>query len=197
MDYTVRDFLFQMYRLINASNPTTPLHGDDQKLGLQVLNQLLQSFASNGLMLTIAKTVFCDINIGNDGIIFTDPSYDINTYVPMPELQNPVQIPSGRLANLNSAWLLLSGVTYPLIDKSRDDYLSSWKYDPLQGLPRFIITFPQNDIVGARLYPSPSQYFQFVCRGKFQLTALTKDSDMSGLPQYYIRYLLLATGRDV
>src|SRR5690606_31157177 len=29
-------------------------------------------------------------------------------------------IKEGRLANLDSAWLLLSGVTYPLIDKSRD-----------------------------------------------------------------------------
>lgn len=195
--YTVRDFIFQMYRLINASNPTIPLHGDDQKLALQVLNQLLQAYAGNGLMITIANTVYCDINIGNDGVIFTDPDYDISSYVAVPELLNPVQIKSGRLANLNSAWLLLSGVTYPLIDKSRDDYLASWKYDPLQGLPRFLITFPQQSIVGARLYPSPSQYFQFVARGKFQLPYLDKDSDMSIVPQYYIEYLLLACAKKV
>lgn len=197
MPYTVRDFLFQSYRLINASNPTVPLHGDDQELGLLVLNQLLQSYASTGLMITIAKTVNANINLGNDGILFTDSTYSMSDYVPTPELVNPVQIKSGRLANLDSSWLLLSGVTYPLIDKSRDEYLAAWKYDPLQGLPRFSIVFPDTAFVGLRLYPAPSQFFEFVARGKFQLEVMTKDSDMSNLPQYYIRYLLFATARDI
>lgn len=195
--YTFRDFAFQCYRLINPSNPTVPLHGDDQKLCLQVLNQLLQFYAGTGLMLTIAQTVYCDINIGNDGVLFTDPAFNMTNYVPVPELMNPVQIPSGRLANMDSAWLLLNGVTYPLIYKSRDDYLAAWKYDPLQGLPRFLIVLPQTAYVGGRLYPAPSQFFQFVCRGKFQLSELTKDSDMSSVPQYYIRFLLLACAKDV
>lgn len=197
MAYTFRDFAFQMYRLISASNPTTPLHGDDENLCLLVTNQLLQHYASTGLMISIAKTVSASVNLGNDGVVFTAPDYNMINYVPTPVLQNPVQIAEGRLANLNSAWLLLNGVTYPLIDKSRDNFLAAWKYDPLQGLPRFIITFPQNDIVGARIYPAPSQFFEFVCRGKFQLLDLNKDSDMSLVPQYYIRFLLFAGAREV
>jgi hypothetical protein len=197
MAYTFRDFAFQVYRLISASSPVIPLHGDDQQLCLQVLNQLLEYYASNGLMLTIAKTVSANINLGNDGIIFTPQDYNIVDYVPTPDLANPVQIANGRLANLNSAYLLLNGVSYPLIDKSRDEYLAAWKYNPLQGLPRFIVTFPQDDIVGARLYPAPSQFFEFVARGKFELPELTKDSDMSSVPKYYRRYLLFATAKDV
>jgi hypothetical protein len=186
MTYTVRDFLFQTYRLINASNPTTPLHGDDQKLGIQVLNQLIQYYASTGLMLTIANTSSCNLSVGQTEVI-VGPS----TYVPTPD------IPLGRLANLDSAWLLLSGVTYPLIQKSRDEFLAAWKYDPLQGLPRFVISFPQNEIVTLRLYPAPSQFFEFNLRGKFQKTEMDKDSDMSDFPQYYIRFLLYACARDI
>src|ERR1051325_7966689 len=131
MAYTFRDFAFQVYRLISAQNPTTPLHGDDQNLCLLVLNQLLDSYASTGLMLTIAKSASCNLSIGQQEVV-VGPA----TYIPRPN------ITLGRLANLDSAWLLLNGVTYTLIDKSRDEFLAAWKYDPLQGLPRFIITFP-------------------------------------------------------
>jgi len=229
MAYTFRDFAFQMYRLISASNPTVPLHGDDEKLCLQVLNQLMQAYAGNGQMLTIAKTLTCPINIGINTVRFVDNNYPTDTTITeivnltitsplitvvdgtlynvgdlvsgngIPGLTvilsidgnvitlsnsatitglstltftQPVIIPGivfikeGRLANLDNAWLVLSGVTYPLIDKSRDDFLAAWKYDPLQGLPRFAITFPDTEWVDIRLYPAPSQFFEFFCRGK-------------------------------
>jgi hypothetical protein len=259
MSYTVRDFAFQVYRLINAHNPTLPLHGDDQKLCIQVLNQLLNYYAGNGLMLTVAKTVTVPINLGQTQIYFTPTNYTstsqseyvsittgLNTFtvvngtiyrvgdavtgsgIPasttitainnnlitisnlitltgtyLLTFTNQANDPSvayiqaGRLANLDSAWMVLSGVTYPLIDKSRDEFLAAWKYEPLQGLPRFIITFPDTEIVAARLYPAPSQFFQFYARGKFQLSDFTSSDDMSALPQYYVRFFLFATARDV
>jgi|SRR5579863_3531692 len=260
MTFTFRDFAFQMYRLISASNPTVPLHGDDEKLCLQVLNQLMQSYGGNGQMLTIAKTVTTPINLGINTVRFVDNNYPTDTIVtelvtlttlsPSFTVQNgtiysigdlvtgngipansailsidgnlitlnnsatitgpstltftqPIVVPgivfikNGRLANLDNAWLVLSGVTYPLIDKSRDDYLAAWKYEPLQGLPRFAITFPDTEFFDIRLYPAPSQFFDFFCRAKFQLSEYTKDSDLSNLPQYYIRFLLFAAARDV
>jgi hypothetical protein len=260
MAYTFRDFAFQVYRLISASNPTIPLHGDDEKLCLQVLNQLAQSYAGNGQMITIAKTVTCPIINSIHTIRFVDNNYPTDTIVselvtlttmsPSFTVQNgtiynvgdlvtgngipaltailsidgnlitltnsatitgpstltftqPTVIPGivfikeGRLANLDNAWLILSGVTYPLIDKSRDDFLAAWKYEPLKGLPRFAITFPNTEWVDIRLYPAPSQFFEFFARCKLQLSAYTKDSDMSNLPQYYIRFFLFACARDV
>ncbi len=260
MAYTFRDFAFQMYRLISASNPTIPLHGDDEKLCLQVLNQLMQFYAGNGQMLTIAKTVTCPINNTINIIRFVDNNYPTDTIVtelvtltntsPSFSVANgtiynigdlvtgngiptqsaiiaidgnlitlnnsatisgsstltftqPVVVPGvffikdGRLANLDNAWLTLSGVTYPLIDKSRDDFLAAWKYEPLKGLPRFAITFPDTEWVDIQLYPAPSQFFDFFARCKLQLSGYTKDSDMSNLPQYYIRFLLFACARDV
>ncbi len=260
MAITVRAFIYQMYRLINASNPVVPLHGDDESLALQVMNQIFLSYASSGLMLTIAQTVQAPINIGIKYIYFVDPDYPLystqteivtltfglptfnvldgtiysvgdklsgngitvgtvitqivgnvitmssnstfsglatvtfSMYIGDPSV---VYILSGRLANLDNAWLLLSGVTYPLIDKSRDEYLSAWKYEPLQGLPRFIITFPGNNFVSAQLYPAPSQFFTFMARGKFQLVPLTINDDMSNVPDYYQLYFLYAVAKMV
>ena len=182
---TVREFCYQAYRLINASNPTVPLHGDDQQLMIQVLNQLLNSYAATGLMITLAKTADVALTNGQTEVV-VGPA----TYTPTPD------ITIGRLANLDSAWLLLDGVTYPLIDESRDNYLASWKYEPLVGLPRFIITFPDVEVVRLRLYPAPSQFFQFFLRGKFQLTDVTANDSLDSLPGYYIRYLLYAVAKD-
>lgn len=260
MAFTVRQFCLQMYRLINASNPTTPLHGDDESLAVRVLNQIMQSYSSSGLMITIAKTVSVDVNLPVKEILFVDPSYpttitfnEIVTLVSATPTFNVVDgtqfrlgdlvagngipantfivditgnvitmnnnatingmsnllftqpiinpnvalIKQGRLANLDSAWLELSGVTYPLIDKSRDEYLAAWKYQPLQGLPRFIITFPEVDLVRATLYPAPSQFYTFFCRGKFQLPLLTVNDDMSLVPEYYHLYFLYAVAKYV
>lgn len=260
MAFTVRQFCLQMYRLINASNPTTPLHGDDESLAVRVLNQIMQSYSSSGLMITIAKTVSVDVNLPVKEILFVDPSYpttitfnEIVTLVSATPTFNVVDgtqfrlgdlvagngipansfivditgnvitmnnnatingmsnllftqpiinpnvalIKQGRLANLDSSWLELSGVTYPLIDKSRDEYLSAWKYQPLQGLPRFIITFPEVDLVRATLYPAPSQFYTFFCRGKFQLPLLTVNDDMSLVPEYYHLYFLYAVAKYV
>lgn len=256
MFLTVREFVLQMYRLISSSNPTIPLHGDDEKLAIRVLNQIMQSYASSGLMLTIAQTVTAPVNLGIQNIIFCDPSYPTGQQTETVTLTNgtdtftvangaiyavgelvtgngipplttifaiqenlitisqnatytgaslltfgaqtdTVYIKQGRLANLDNAWLVLSGVTYPLIDKSRDDYLSAWKYEPLQGLPRFVITFPNTNYVSLRLYPAPSQFFQFFCRGKFQLPVLTANDDLSIVPEYWHLFFLYAVAKQV
>jgi hypothetical protein len=183
---TVLQFVTQSYRLISANNPTVPLHGNDFEQGILLLNQLLESYASTGLLLTIAKEVRIPLTIGQQ-FVTVGPA----DYLPTPN------ITLGRLANLDSAWLFLDGVTYPLITKSRDEFLASYKYAPLKGLPRFIISYPDTDIVNLQLYPAPSQFFEFNLRGKFQLTDLTSANDMSGLPGYYVRFLQFALAKDM
>ena len=183
---TVREFIFQVYRLISEHNPTTPLHGDDQKLGIDILNKHLNSYASTGLLLTIAKTETISLTAGTSDVIVGPADY-----TPTPD------ITIGRLANLETAWLTLEGVNYPLVNQNRNIYNQAWKYEPLVGLPRFIIVFPETEVVRLRLYPSPDQTYDLSIRGKFQLTDLTSNDDMSSLPSYYYLYLLFATARDV
>jgi len=261
MATTVRQFVFDMYRLITASTPTVPLHGDDENLAIRTLNRILTSYASTGLLLTIAKTETVPINLGIKEIWFTSPDYigpvttqqetcilavaspsfgvvDGTLYsvgdgvsgggIPLGakiltivgnaitmtvnatltgssvltfshEIPTPTitYIKQGRLANLDNAWLQLNGVTYPLIVKSRDEFLAAWKYEPLQGLPRFLITFPETNVVRAQLYAAPSQFFDFFCRGKFQKVPLTSNDTMEGLPEYQELFLLYAVAKYV
>lgn len=183
---TVREFVDQSYRLISASSPTVPLHGSDLSLGIRVLNQLLQAYASTGLMLTIAKDASVNLAIGQQEV-----TCGAAAFVPTPD------ITIGRLANLENAYLLLDGVTYPLIIESRAEFLSAWKYDPLQSLPRFIIVYFDNEITRLRLYPAPSQVFELNIRGKFQLSELTSNDNMSLVPEYYHLYLMFALAKKL
>lgn len=183
---TVRQFVHQAYRLISPSNPTVPLQDDDLQLGILILNQLMNDYASSGLMMTIAQTVNLPVNLGTFTVVAGPPMF-----VPTPD------ITLGRIANIEDAWLLLDGVTYPLIQESRDNYLASWKYDPLQGLPRFIIVFQDVETTTIRLYPAPSQFFEFYLRAKFQLPDFTANDTMAALPLYYTRYLLFALAKDI
>lgn len=183
---TVKEFITQSYRLISASSPTQPLHGNDLSQGVEILNQLLESYASTGLLLTIAKTEQTTIVNGQQNVICADADF-----LPAPD------ITAGRLANLNSAWLILNNVTYPLIQKSRDEFLASFKYEPLAGLPRFIFLFQQTDYSDLRLYPAPSQNYELYIRGKFQLSTLTPTDTMDALPAYYYRFALLSVARDL
>ncbi len=260
MALTVRQFINRVYGLITASNPVVPVGGTNEIACLDVMNMILNSYSSSGLLQPIAKTVSVNVNLGIKNVFFTDPGYttvttrtevvslttgspafnvidgsvyfvgDLVSGVGIPagssilsvvgnlvtitanatvtntsnltfthDIADPsvAYIKEGRLANLDSAWLLLSGVTYPLIDKSRDEYLAAWKYEPLQGLPRFIITFPQNDYVSSQLYPAPSQFYQFFARGKFKLGQVTINDDLSLLPDYYELYFIYAVARYV
>lgn len=183
---TVRQFVDDAYQLISASSPTVPLQGSDLSKGIQILNRLLKSFSATGLMTPIAVTTSVTLTIGQQEVVTGS-----STYTPTPD------ITLGRLSNIEECWLLLSGVTYPLVQVAREEFNSAWKYDPLQGLPRFVIAFPQTEITTLRIYPAPSQVFEFFVRGKFQLGELTSNDDMSLIPEYMQLYLTYALARQL
>lgn len=195
MAQTVKQFVTDAYQLISANSPTVPLHGDDTLKGIQFLNDLLQDYSSSSLMLTISKYVEFTINQNVVAATFSDPSL-----VPTPVIPagtSFINIFSGRLSNLENAWLTLDGVTYPLIDESRNVFFGSYKFDPQLGLPRFVIITNDLDFTTMRFYPGPSQSFDVIVYGKFQLPSLNENSNMSSLPLYYQRYLKFALAREL
>ena len=94
---SVRQFVTNSYQLISAATPTVPLHGSDLSLGIMILNQLLQQYAANGLMITVSKQVDYLLTIGQGMITLGEPDY-----VPTPDITTP-----GRLVNLINAWVNL------------------------------------------------------------------------------------------
>ena len=184
---TVRDFLNTSYQLISASSPTVPLVGNDQTIALNVLNTLLQQYGANGLMITISKQVDFEVGIEQGFITFGEPNY-----IPTPDVTT-----EGRLVNLLNAWVYLEGITYPLIDESRTDFFSSYKYEPLKGLPRYIIVMPENNLTTVQIFPAPSQVYTLSVYGKFQVNSFSINDSMSELPTYYQLYLQYALAKHL
>ena len=190
---TVRQFISDAFQLISANSPTTTLPGRTQSQGLRVLNQLLAQYSGTGLLLTVEQQVDYNIGIGQQFVTIGPADF-----VPTPDITT-----NGRLTVLENAWLTLDGVTYPLIDEKRTEFYSSYKYEPLAGLPRYIVVVPQTNITTCQIFPAPSQGYLISFFGKFQLTSLTLNDDLSSLPTYYelffqyavAKYLAYFTGR--
>ena len=186
MAQTVKRFVEDSYQLVSASSPTVPLHGNDMLKGVQFLNELVQSFSGTGLMTTIAKEIVYSLSIGQQLVTFGDASV-----VPTPDVS------TGRLSNLQNAWIMLEGVSYPLIDMSRNVFFAAYKYEPLQGLPRYAIIRNDTEITTMRIYPAPSQVYELHVFGKFELPIVTENDTMIEFPNYYIRYLRFALAKDL
>jgi hypothetical protein len=186
MAQTVKEFVRDAYQLVSANSPTVPLYGDDNNRAIQILDDLIRSYSATGLLTTIAYQVETVLQIGQQFVTFGDASH-----VPTPD------VTFGRLSNLQNAWLLLDGVTYPLIDESRNVFYASYKFDPQQGLPRFCIITNEVDLTRMRVYPSGSQQYQLFVYGKFQLPEFTQNDTMAALPGYYLRYMKFALAKDL
>lgn len=184
MVQTVREFVDDAYRLINPSSPTQSLHGNDFNKGLQYLNELLESYASSGQMITIQQEITLNVPASTSVITFG-------------AVGSGADVENGRLANVSNSWLLLEGVSYPLTVISRYDFDQSYKYAPLAGLPRFLIVNFETFLTSTTIYPQTSQGYEFHLTGKFQKTPLNKDDDMSQFPLYYVRFLRFALARDL
>jgi hypothetical protein len=183
---SVKEFISDSYQLITASSPTVPLYGNDTFFALKRLNKLISAYSGTALMTTIAQEAIYPLAIGQMNVTFGSPAY-----TPLPN------VVLGRLSNLINAWLLLDGVTYPLIDQSRNEFLASYKYDPQLGLPRYCIIYNQTDLTTMRLFPGPSQFFELHVYGKYEPQPLTENSDMSSFPEYFLRFLNFALARDL
>lgn len=196
---TVNDFIQDSYQLISANTPTASLQGNDLQKGIQFLNELIQSYGSDSLALTIAKKIELTVQIGQLFVTFADTGF----VVPTNWVGDPAYgatLPSysqGRLTNLERAWLNLDGVDYPLIDEDRGVFFGSYKYFPQLGLPRFAIITNDLDYTTMQIYPGPSQQYNLFIYGKFTLPLITSGSTLSTLPLYYKRYLKTALAREL
>jgi hypothetical protein len=186
MTQTAKNFVTDAYQIVSANSPTVPLHGNDMSKGIQFLNELLKAYSATGLLLTVAKQVDTTLTVGQKEITFGD-----TTTVPTPTLT------SGRLANIDNAWLTLDGVTYPLTQLDRSVFYGSYKYYPQIGLPLFSIITNETNLTRMEIYPGASQAYVLSIYGKFELGLLTENSDMSSLPDYYLRFFKLALARDL
>lgn len=182
MTQTVREFVNDAYKIVSANSPTAPLQGSDQLQAIRFLNELMQYYSASGLLLTVSKEVTFNIIAGQSEVTFAQTGATVN---------------EGRLANPSDFWLVLGGVTYPLIEVDEDIFFSSYKYNPLLGLPIYYVMQALTNATKVIFYPGPSQGYEVHVYGKFEKTELTANDTMVDYPLYYIRFLKLALAREL
>lgn len=186
MPQTVREFVTDSYQLISASSPTVPLHGDDVGRGVQYLNELLQNYAGTGLLLPLTQEVTFALAVGASTVTFADA-----TVVPAADVQQ------GRLTAVDSAWLVLNDVTYPLINITGSEFNESYKLSTLQSLSKYYIVDFGVATTTMRLYPAVGDTYTLHVVGKFEYSEVTQNDNMSFVPLYYIDFLRLALARKI
>jgi hypothetical protein len=195
---SVKAFVHDAYRLITSGSPTVPLHGDDTEKAVQYMNELISYYSATGLLNTIAQLVETPLVQDQAFISFAAPGFIIPASDPHPEIAGlPATVQIGRLSNMENAWLSLMGVDYPLFEEDRNVFFGSYKYYPLKGLPRYVIITNQTNYTTMQLYPKPSQSYDLHIYGKFEGVGVLESGDMSGFPNYYIRYLRFALAKDL
>ena len=196
---TVNDFVQDSYQLITANSPTVPLQGNDLSKGIQFLNELIAFYSSDSLLLTIAQKIELTVQIGQLFVTFADAGFvPPSSWATDPHYGSTLPSYSGgRLTNLENAWLSLDGVTYPLIDESRNVFYGSYKFFPQLGLPRYAIITNDLNYTTMQIYPGPSQQYSLFVYGKFEQPALVSGGTMGNWPLYFIRFLKLALGREL
>lgn len=184
---TVKEFVANSYQLISAANPTVPLQNDDLSQGIRTLNRLMRAYSGTGLMISVPKEIIFTLNNGVGFVTIGSPDY-----IPTPDITS-----EGRLANLQSAWIVLDNVTYPLIIESRNEFFYAYKFGPLAGLPRYIIVFPQTNLTTIQVYPKPSQTYELHIYGKFELPDFDANSTMENLPDYALLFYQFALAKQL
>ncbi len=182
MTQTVREFVSDAYKPISANSPTGGLQQSDLSQGIQFLNELLQYWSGSGLLITVPNEIVFNVIAGQNEITFAQSGATIN---------------QGRLANTSDVFLVLQGVTYPLVEITDNDFFSSYKYKPLLGLPIYFIIQPYTNSTKMTLYPGPSQGYEVHVYGKFEKAALTANDTMVDWPLYAIRFIKLALSREL
>ena len=175
----VRALVRDAFQLISAASPTVPLKGDDQSKAIQILNELIEYYSYNGLLITVPRTYAIPITAGENVINFATGG----TY--------------GRLSNPISLWLSLEGTDYPLEIIRKQELAYQYKYAPLRGLPLYAIFTQNTTSTEITLYPSPSQSYTFNVYGKFEPATLTSNSEMTDFAPNFLRFLQLALARDL
>lgn len=184
MTQTVREFVNDAYSLVSSGSPTQPLHGNDQKKAIRLFNDLMAQYAANGFLITINHEVTKALTTGTQTVSFgaTGSGADIE---------------KGYLSYLTTAWVVLADVTYPLTQVDRNIFDASYKFDPLDGLPRFAVLDYNANTTDFRIYPAPSQAYTLHVKGKFSFQQVDSNDNMNIFPFYQQRFYKLALARDI
>lgn len=182
---TANDLILGGYYLIGLISPNEQPTSYQLNNGLELLNDMLDSFSGSPTTLIPYVTTF-DITLtpGKD-------IYSISTNITNPD------VTQNQIASLEFVSIILSSVSYPVKIIERAELFNNTHVTTLQTRPGVVILDRQENVSYIQLYPAPDQAYVCRIRTKSYLDSLELQQDLNQIPRFYYKFLRYALGREL
>lgn len=153
--------------------------------GLELINELLDKFASDSIYIPFLTTVSFTMVSGQ-------PSYTLSDIV-------PADIDTNRIVDLSFANYTVpsagQGIIYPLQIINKAQYYGVTRLTPLNTRPGFIFLDKQDVESIVTLYPAPDQPYPCQIQVKSMINELHANEGLGELPPFYYGFLKYCLAR--
>ncbi len=153
--------------------------------GLELINELLDKFASDSIYIPFLTTVSFNMVAGQ-------ASYTLSDMV-------PADVDTNRIVDLSFANYTVpsagQGIIYPLQIINKAQYYGVTRLTPLNTRPGFIFLDKQDFQSIVTLYPAPDQPYPMQLQVKSMLNELIANEDLGELPPFYYGFLKYCLAR--
>lgn len=180
---TAYDIVKHSYRLIGMNDPDDQLTGGETDEGLYYLNELLDSFQAQGLLIPYLDEVTFNLVSNQDTYIFS-PTH-------------PNTVGTRRIVQLEYVEVKIGEAIYPIQITSQSEYYLESRYLSNTTIPRYVILRNQPIDSTIIFYPIPKEQYECKVLAKFALENLEPHVNITTLPLYYHRFLRYALAREL
>lgn len=182
MAITVRELLVRAFYLTGIFSPQTKPIEHELDEALFSLNELLDANSGDSLLVPFWKKLTFTLTPGVD-------SYTVGP--------SGAMITSNKIIDIVSANLIRQNVAYPLTVIESEELYDNSRYLLNQSMPGYIMLQNAASVSTVQFYPSPSLADTVLLIAKFTLSDLKLDDLLTELPDYYLRYLRFALGKEL
>jgi len=182
MTTQVEKLIERSYKVAGLFQQDRILIGSKQQEALIILNEFLDYLASDPSGIAFYNTLQFPVVSGQQSYVFAPSGGDVV---------------SNRIVELKFVVLISSGTRYPVHIVQDSEYYEQIYYQTSGARP--YACFLQNGIDSSTLnfiYKPDTSYTGEV-KAKFVLNHLTLNTDISNVPEYYIRYLKYALAKEL
>jgi hypothetical protein len=180
---TARKIIHNAYLVLGVKKFGEVVSGEEAEIGLDLFNELLESFSQNGLLIPYREEISFTMT-PNQGV------YTISDTV-------TADITARPLARLDYVSFQIDDVIYPCNILTSNGFYQNFRVQDLASLPYNVLlqkaTY-QSELI---FYPVPDRAYTCTVRGKFKFADVELDDRLDELPDVYRRFMRYAVAREL
>lgn len=189
MSISVNDLLMKALKTVRLFTPFQPVQPEMLTDALWLLNEEISTMNANGLMIPYQSNLSFPITVGKD-------SYVIGT-------SGIVDIVTSPFIEVNYIDVYWNNIQYPIRIVTDKNVLDVFRTTNIQTIPdsarvHLKVAEDTNQLVTEIIFFNPpNQTYDCKIRGKQLLLAASLQTDITGLPDYYLRYFRLHIAKHI